>query len=203
MTPSTNIASMDEQAELRAKIARLKAQNEQKRRAEPYPSRPSHASNHPYPVRGAGRWAPRGRGGRAGHYQPVQHHVWVAGGTQTPPSAEPTPVPHADLAETSPAGKNTRNGFYIGQYSTGKQEYMSKETYEREQKQKQEYQQARAIEALQRAPPPTPKASVQSKTENATRQMAIAGISFQISKDGSKLVRISGECAQKKIGRQS
>ena len=48
-----------------------------------------------------------------------------------------------------------------------------------------------------------PRRLCRARPRTQREQMAIAGISFQISKDGSKLVRISGECAQKKIGRQS
>ena len=192
VTPSTDLASMTKDAELRAKIAALEGRVQTKR-AEPYPSPSPRAPHHPYAARGTGRSGYRGRGSRAGYYQHSQHRVWVAGGTQTPPSAESTPVPRADVPKTPPAGHSTQNGFYIPQNGVGKRELMSKETYEREQKLKQEYQQSKALKAPPKQTPPTPKPPAQVNAEQSSRQILIDKIAFQVSNDGSKLVRISGE----------
>lgn len=191
--PLTGSVSMTEAAELQAKIAALNRRINQNRRAEPYPTAPPYSPNHSHSTRGAGRWASRGRGGRAGYYQPVQNRVWVAGDTPTPPSAESTPAPRADISESSPAGKTSQNGFYIPQNGIGKRELMSKETYEREQRQKQEYQQARALDPHLKASPSAARPRSQAKHEQSSRRITIEGISFQVSKEGSKLVRVSGE----------
>lgn len=179
---------MDEAAELQAKIAALagKINNQKTHRVQPYPS-----NHRPYAARGTDRWASRARGGRAGYHQPVQNHVWTAGGIPTPPTAELTPAPRADVPEPPTAGSNLQNGSYIPQYSVGKKELMNKETYEREQKQKQEYQQARAVEG-QKQPTHAPKTPTPAKAK-ADRHIDIEGITFRLANQGSKLVRIPSE----------
>ena len=193
---------MDEQeaerAALRAEISKLAGQINIKKtgRHEQHAATRPYAPYHPYAARGGGRWQTRGRGGRAGYHQPVQHRVWVAGDTPTPPSTEPPVTPRADTSTTSPAGKATPNGFYVPSQGFGKKELMNKETYEREQKQQQEYKQARANEGHQNgnAHAITPKKSTSPKNEQNSRQITIEGITFQVCKDGSKLIRVSGEC---------
>lgn len=192
---TTNTANMDEDAIIRAKIAALSSKvDHHKRRVEPYPNPATHSPNSTH--RGAGRWATRGRGGRVGyhHPRPSGNLVWVAGGTQTPPLSEPDAAsPDADVPGTPPAGMNPRNGFILPPPSAGKRELMNKETYEREQKQKQEYQQARAAGAQPKTSPPTPKAAVPIKNEHTARKITVDGITFKVSPDGSKLVRVAGE----------
>lgn len=187
---------MDEEAKLRAKIAGLKGQINQKKRGEPYPSPAPYAPPQSYATRHPNRWPARGRVGRVGYHHPraSQNHVWRAAGTQTPPPSEPVASSDADEPVTPPAGTNPRNGYVIPPPSAGKMELMSKDTYEREQKQKQEYRNARMAGAPSQATPHTPTPSTSLKDQQNIRQIIVEGITFQVNNDGSKLMRVSGEC---------
>jgi hypothetical protein len=188
---------MDEDAELKAKIAALNSQiNQAKQHPSPYAARSGQSPyrNHAPQSWGAqSRWFapyPRGgRGGRAG-YKHVQNRSLVlnaASSTSTPPS-EPS-TPHNELATTS----STTNDGYIATRRPGMNQLINRETYDREQKQKQEQHERTRGAKRQKVDREERTKLRQYTSSQGNREIIVEGIRFQLREDGSKLIRISGK----------
>ncbi|KAK3117921.1 hypothetical protein LTR53_000213 [Teratosphaeriaceae sp. CCFEE 6253] len=173
---------MADNAELQAKIAAISGKINQQRH-QPYqpPPQPHHV-RHQSASHGDARWSPYGRGGKT----PVVHknRTLVLNGTSTPPSANPG---SPSVGSDSPALVSTRSI---------NNQLMTKDTYEREQKQKIEHtSQRRAVKRQKRNTQDQHRilSHLESTGDGTSREMTVEGIRFLLAPDGSKLTRVPGE----------
>ncbi|KAK0256432.1 hypothetical protein LTS09_008547 [Friedmanniomyces endolithicus] len=179
---------MTDNAELQAKIAAVSGKIKQHKH-HPFfqPAPPPRAYHDPphsaQPYRGDSRWSPYGRGGRGGIQTAHKNRTLVLSG----PSKTSTPVqgPPA-VATASPALVSAR--------STNRQ-LMTKDTYEREQKQRIEHEgQHRVAKRLKRNTQDKHRilSHLNSTGAAMSREIAIDSIRFRLAEDGSKLTRVHG-----------
>ncbi|TKA44772.1 hypothetical protein B0A54_04723 [Friedmanniomyces endolithicus] len=177
---------MTDNAELQAKIAAVSGKIKQHKH-HPFfqPAPPPRAYHDPphsaQPYRGDSRWSPYGRGGRGGIQTAHKNRTLVLSG----PSKTSTPVqgPPA-VATASPALVSAR--------STNRQ-LMTKDTYEREQKQRIEHEgQHRVAKRLKRNTQDKHRilSHLNSTGAAMSREIAIDSIRFRLAEDGSKLTRV-------------
>lgn len=173
--------SMNEE-QIQAKIAALASQiNQAKQRQQQialaanttyytHPSRPSHHA------REASHWTPYGRGGRAGYRAGFQNRSLVVGSRTGNPVAD-------DARDDS----GSDSSAFVSNRRAGTNSIMTKDTFQRQQRQKADYQEPH---------PPAPKRQDYKDTARDTklsRTLIIDNIKFEINHDGSKLVRVSGK----------
>ncbi|KAK1069411.1 hypothetical protein LTR74_004977 [Friedmanniomyces endolithicus] len=177
---------MTDNAELQAKIAAVSGKIKQHKH-HPFfqPAPPPRAYHDPphsaQPYRGDNRWSPYGRGGRGGIQTAHKNRTLVLSG----PSKTSTPVrgPPA-VATASPALVSAR--------ITNRQ-LMTKDTYEREQKQRIEHEgQHRVAKRLKRNTQDQHRilSHLNSTGAAMSREIAIDSIRFRLGQDGSKLTRV-------------
>ncbi|EME49254.1 hypothetical protein DOTSEDRAFT_40495 [Dothistroma septosporum NZE10] len=170
---------MDDE-QVQAKIAALASQiNHAKQRQQQialagnvaHHNHPSRLSRH---TRGAAHWTPYGRGGGSGYRAGFQNRTLVLGGKIGNPVADDA---HDSGSDSSAFVSNRR---------AGTKSIMSKDTFERQQKQKTEYQEA--------IPVPRRQDYKDSTKDNAkfSRTLLIDNIEFEVNHNGSKLLRVSG-----------
>lgn len=183
--------SMDENAALQAKIAALSGQIKQHKEGTPSYTQatyhPSQYHNSSY-SRGHPRWAPYNRGGRAGYPGAHRNRTLVVGGAQGGASSASV----GPVVATSPE-KSSKDRF-VSTRGPGKNQLMTKETYNREQKQKSE--QLNPQDSPQRTKRPQSAGyGVKAETvaQQNKRELVIDGIRFRMADDGSKLFRIPCE----------
>lgn len=183
---------MADEAELQARIAAISGKiNHHKHQHTPLTPNAHHHQPHHYPVsipRDYGRWTPYGRGGRGGgasRAQPYKNRSLVLGVTAKPAAiaASEEVTASIDLAPPAEDFVSTR-GFGINQL-------MNKETYDREQKQKE---QSRASKR-QKVNRVEQTRLTQHTSTQGSRELVIDGIRFQLRDDGSKLMRLAGKSA--------
>ncbi len=180
---------MTDNAELQAKIAAVTGKIKQHKHHPFFQPAPPPRAYHDPPhsaqsYRGDSRWSPYGRGGRGGFQTAHKNRTLVLSGpstTSTP--AQGTPV----VATASPALVSAR--------STNHQ-LMTKDTYEREQKQRSEHEgQHRVAKRLKRNTQDQHRilSHLHSTGAAISREIAIGGIRFRLAEDGSKLTRVHGK----------
>ena len=191
---------MEEDAELQAKIAALSGQiNQRKQNQRLHAHRPTTHSAYPYPSqspRGVGRWSPYGRGGGAGYLTTHKNRTLVLGGAHNASTAildTAEPTPRSD--DSSFASTTMSQPAFVSTRGVGMNQLMTKTTYEREQRQKQEYKEQHATN---RSKPPTELATTQKQHNIKTdisqpRELELDGIRYHLRNDGAKLIRIAGE----------
>ena len=175
--------------ELQARIAALAGAINQHKQHQTPPATPLDFGNPPLPTRGRGshstrgrgRWSPYPRGGRVGY----QNRTLVLNGAQTPKSPSPT-VSTATTSVTEPS-----SGL-VSARTAGQRSLMSRDTFERERKQKLDG----AVAARQNTELDE-KAQLKRHFQNSTtpdrHEVTVEGVRFQVQQDGSKLIRITGE----------
>ena len=181
---------MNEQAELQARIAAISGKiNQHKQHQQPSTPNGEHHQAHHYasrPQRGRERWSPYGRSGRAGHSTPHQNRTLVLGGNQkpslTPPTGEKPATESKASAET-----------FVSTRRPGMNQLMNANTYEREQKQKQEYVQTPKRQKMGREEKVHAVRQTQKASTSGNREIILDGLRFQLREDGSKLIRVTGK----------
>ncbi|KAK1073288.1 hypothetical protein LTR74_001997 [Friedmanniomyces endolithicus] len=180
---------MTDNAELQAKIAAVTGKIKQHKH-HPFfqptpPPRAYHDQPHSaQPYRGDSRWSPYGRGGRGGFQTAHKNRTLVLSGS----SATPTPV-------RGPPVVATASPPLVSARSTNHQ-LMTKDTYEREQKQRIEHEgQQRVAKRLKRNTEDQHRilSHLSSTGATSSREIAIGGIRFRLAEDGSKLTRVHGK----------
>ena len=158
---------MADEAELQARIAALSGRithHKQQQQQQP-----------PQSYRGSPRWSPYGRGGGRAAF------------------AGPPPHRHRTLVNDQRAA--AANEGFVSTRGTNNQ-LMTKDTYEREQKQHKELKaQHRADKRQKRNVEEQDRILRQMNVpgQEANREMVIDGLRFQLSADGSKLIRLAGK----------
>lgn len=174
---------MDDEAALRARIAALAGQIDERKQIYAHP--------HTHPAaRGNHRWAPYGRGGRAGFHKPHKNRTLVIASTQNGTIASPG---GDAAAQEHPTATSPADHALITTRGAKANQLMTKHVFEREQKQRQEYQethQKTKRPKLDRGPSDDKHVA---KPTTQHRELEIEGIRFQLKDDGSKLIRITGQ----------
>lgn len=183
---------MTEDAELQARIAAVAGKiNQRKQHHQPVVQQPQYPYSDQYSpqsYRGYGRWTPYGRGGRAGFQPTHKNKTLVLGGNGTSASAKHIPDPVV-------AGPQTHSDGF-GSIRGTSQQLMNKPTYEREQKQKEgAKEQERAAKKQKRNTEEQHRILRHFDTASgqASREMVIEGIRFELTDNGSKLIRVPGK----------
>lgn len=178
--------SQETQIDLQARIAALAGQIN-RRKQQPIPHQ--HAVHGgPQHGRGASRWAPYTHGARAAFPRTISNHALVNGSGEHPILLDD------ETQLKTPQGAPKASAEFVRSRVGNRAQLMTKETYERERRRQQEYQQHR----LPNTPYPPPSRStglVQETQSNAhaPRVLQFDDIKFELQLDGSKLVRLSGE----------
>lgn len=182
---------MDENAALQAKIAALSGQIKQRREA---PSSHTQSTYHqsqyynPSYPRGNPRWAPYNRGGRAGYPGAHRNRTLVVGGVQSDASSTMTDPTLVKSPEKAAQDK------FVSTRGPGKSQLMTKETYNRELKQKTEYvNQQDSPQRNKRPQSAGYRVNPETVAHQVKRELMVDGIRFQMADDGSKLFRIPCE----------
>lgn len=170
----------DEQ--IQAKIAALASQINQAKQRQQQIALAANTTHHVCPsrpschARGAAHWTPYGRGGRAGHRAGFQNRTLVLAGK--------TGNPMADGARED---SSSDTSAFISNRRAGTNSIMTKDTFERQQKQKAENQEA--------TPRPQRQDHKVTPKDNGklARTLVIENIKFEINHDGSKLLRVPGK----------
>jgi hypothetical protein len=170
---------MEDDAEILNRIARLKGQIEQKKQGTQTHQHGQHRP-HPTPYRGASRWAPygRGRGGGRGGYTPPVKNLTLVNNDSTPALLDMIQNGNDDDGAMNFATSNTH-------------QLMNQGTYEREKKQKEEEHRVTKRQKINRK---ERSHLITHATERGSREILIEGLRFQLRDDGSKLIRLPGEC---------
>ncbi|KAF2481096.1 hypothetical protein BDY17DRAFT_300689 [Neohortaea acidophila] len=173
---------MVQDAELQAKIAALagsinkhKQQQHQPSLTTPDPARRLHAPHPP-----AYRYSPY-PSARPIRPPPHQNRTLVLNGSQASPPR--TAIPGA--ADSSEA--------FVSARAPGRQQLMNKDTYDRELKRLQQYNDNARVSKRQKIDRRERRALMQHANVSATsehRELVVDGIRFQLRDDGSKLMRI-------------
>ncbi|KAK1822332.1 hypothetical protein LTR12_003272 [Friedmanniomyces endolithicus] len=180
---------MTNNAELQAKIAAVTGKIKQHKH-HPFfqpapPPRAYHDQPHSaQPYRGNSRWSPYGRGERGGVQTAHKNRTLVLSG----PSKTSTPV-------RDPAVVTTASPALVSARSTNHQ-LMTKDTYEREQKQRIEHEgQQRVAKRLKRNTQDQHRilSHLNSTGASISREIAIEGVLFRLAEEGSKLTRVHGK----------
>ncbi|KAK3115729.1 hypothetical protein LTR53_004650 [Teratosphaeriaceae sp. CCFEE 6253] len=173
---------MADNAELQAKIAAISGKINQQKHQPYQPPAPPHHVRHQSASHGDARWSPYNRGGKA--LVVHKNRTLVLNGTSTPPSAKPG---FPSVGSDSPALVSTRSI---------NNQLMTKDTYEREQKQKIEHtSQRRAVKRQKRNTQDQHRilSHLESTGAGTSREMTVEGTRFLLAPDGSKLTRVPGE----------
>lgn len=184
---------MDEAAELQAKIAAIAGKINQHKQHSPPPPNAQHPQDYQYTThspRANYRWSPYGRGGKAAYQQPHKNRSLVIGSTAqpTPPSSgTATPEQHVRANPGAPAVA------FVSTRALGKKELMTKEAFDREQKQKLGHVERGRVAKRQKTDREEKAKLIQHASKQAHRELLFEGIRFQLRDDGSKLTRISGK----------
>ncbi|KAH9825739.1 CCCH zinc finger protein [Teratosphaeria destructans] len=171
--------SMDEQADLQARIAALAGKINQHKQSPQSAQSCRNSQQFPPQYRGNSRWRPYGGlVGRGGYVQPVRNRTLVLNGMNTPPATLAEPPPGSPLV----SARGTNN------------QLMTKETYEREQR-KKSLSQEQLRDAKRRRKNAEEQYRIQQHFHNQSRpesrQVIVNGVRFALTGDGSKLVRAS------------
>jgi hypothetical protein len=177
--------SMTEEAELQAKIAALAGQiNKRKQQSFAHAPIPPPYSAH------ANRWAPYARGSRGGFQAPHKNRTLVLK-PSTPQDAEVKSESGA-TAMHAPVASSSAKDTFVSTRGSRMNQLMTKETFAREQKHRQEQlEQQRAVKRPRT--PANDTMNTTSTTRPPLREIEIEGIRFQLKEDGSKLIRIRGQ----------
>ncbi|KAK0322881.1 hypothetical protein LTR54_003098 [Friedmanniomyces endolithicus] len=177
---------MPDNAELQAKIAAVTGKIKQHKH-HPFfqptpPPRAYHDQPHSaQPHRVDSRWSPYNRGGRGGFQPAHKNRTLVLSGS----SATPTPARGTPLVATASSPLVSARGT--------NHQLMTKDTYEREQKQRIEQEgQHRVAKSLKRNTQDQHRilSHLNSTGAAVSREIAIDGIRFRLAGDGSKLTRV-------------
>jgi len=180
---------MTDNAELQAKIAAVTGKIKQHKH-HPFfqptpPPRAYHDQPHSaQPHRVDSRWSPYNRGGRGG-FQPAHKNRTLV---LSDSSATPTPARGAPVVATASSPLVSARGT--------NHQLMTKDTYEREQKQRIEQEgQRRVAKSLKRNTQDQHRilSHLNSTGAAVSREIAIDGIRFRLAGDGSKLTRVHGK----------
>ncbi|PPJ59640.1 hypothetical protein CBER1_01166 [Cercospora berteroae] len=181
---------MSEDEVLQARIAALAGQINKHRQQPPRQGLTQHS---PFThgaaqfVRGAHRWSPYSPGARPLIPHPVKNRTLVLGGASNDPSStrvnDVTPRPIDPSVAAS--------GHFVTSQMGNRSQLMTKETYEREQRQRQEYKDKRAGNAAFFTPQQTRNAQQDIPSAPATRVLEFDGIQFELQPHGDKLVRLA------------
>ncbi|CAK1355028.1 Zinc finger CCCH domain-containing protein [Cercospora beticola] len=181
---------MSEDEVLQARIAALAGQINKHRQQPPRQGLTQHSSSThdaAHFVRGAHRWSPYSPGARPLIPHPVKNRTLVLGGGSNNLSStrvnDVTPRP----IEPSVAA----SGRFVTSRMGNRSQLMTKETYEREQRQRQEYKDKRAGNTAFFAPQQTRNAQQDIPSTPATRVLEFDGIQFELQPHGDKLVRLA------------
>ncbi|KAK5129139.1 hypothetical protein LTR08_003804 [Meristemomyces frigidus] len=166
---------MADNEEIQARITAIRDRINRRKQNQQHPQ--SHAPQqhlgyeHP-------RWAPYGRGGRVA-YQNRTLVVNSANAGQRP-------------ATDAPLGLED----FVSTRGTTNKQLMTKDTYEREQKHKiQIKEQQRVARRQKRSTEEQSRILRHVDTAGpSSRELAVDGVSFRLTDDGSKLIRVSGTC---------
>jgi hypothetical protein len=169
---------MEDDAEILNRIARLRGQIEQKKQGTQTHQHGQHRP-HATPYRGASRWSPygRGRGGGRGGYAPPVKNLTLVNNNSNPALHETAQNGDEDDRTKNFATSNTH-------------QLMNQNTYEREKKQKEEHR----VTKRQKINRKERSNLITHAAERGSREMLIEGLRFQLRDDGSKLIRLPGEC---------
>ncbi|KAI5369471.1 hypothetical protein Slin15195_G003470 [Septoria linicola] len=171
---------MSEETELQAKIAALAGQINKHKRQPPLQETARHGGavhNDSYHPRTTSRWSPYLQGGRP-NFKPIKNRTLVLAnaGCDTPKGDD----------------RDTLTSPFVTSRAGTKAELMTKETYEREQRQRREYQQQRALKSGASAPQQSSHKTCGAGSSNqAARVLEFDGIKFELQADGAKLIRVA------------
>ena len=121
---------------------------------------------------------------------PHKNRTLVLGSNQKP--AVPSSI-SLDLDTTPNAEDTVATDGFVTTRGRGMNQLMSKDTYDREQKQKLEQKQQ--VRATKKQQVNLEERSKLEKYAANNREVIIDGLRFQLREDGSKLIRISGKLA--------
>ncbi|KAM3419293.1 hypothetical protein BST61_g5230 [Cercospora zeina] len=180
---------MSEDEVLQAKIAALAGQIN-KRRQQPQRhdlnqhSHLTHATSHF--VRGANRWSPYSLGSRAASPHPVKNRTLVLGGVSNDLAGtrEYDATAHSINPSVAPSSR------FVTSLVGGRSQLMTKETYEREQRQRQEHEGQRAGNTTHSTLQQTRNVEQDTPSAQAARVLEFNGIRFELQPHGDKLVRL-------------
>ncbi|KAF2766231.1 hypothetical protein EJ03DRAFT_330294 [Teratosphaeria nubilosa] len=170
---------MDEQADLQARIAALAGKINQHKQQPQSPQHRRDSQQFSQQYRASGRWSPYGGPvGRVGYAQPRRNRTLVLNGMNPPPATMSEPPPGSPLV----SARGTNN------------QLMTKETYEREQRNRN-LSQEQLRDAKRRRKNVEEQYRIQQHFHNQprseSRQVIVNGVGFALTADGSKLVRAS------------
>lgn len=176
--------SQETQIDLQARIAALAGQIN-RRKQQPIPHQ--HAVHGgPQHGRGASRWAPYTHGARAAFPRTISNHLLVNGSGEHPILLDD------ETQLKTPQGAPKASAEFVRSRVGNRAQLMTKETYERERRRQQEYQQHRSPNTPY--PPPSRSTGLVQETQSnahAPRVLQFDDIKFELQLDGSKLVRLS------------
>ena len=174
---------MNKDAELQAKIAALAGGiNQHKRQLHP-----GVANGAPH----GGQWSPfarRGRGGRGGFKHANRTLVLNASRPIASPASDPA-TPNNEPA----ASPNPPPDAFIATRRRGMNQLINRDTYDREQKQKQDHHDRTRVVKRQKIDRDERSRLTQFTSTQGHREVILEGIRFQLCEDGSKLIRVSGK----------
>lgn len=189
--------SKETHTELQARIAALAGQiNRHKQQPiSQHPPRHGHHAGHidQQYGRGATRWTPYSHGARAAFPRTVKNHTPVSGDVK-----HPIVLDEDDTSMQALHGTALIPANFVSSRVGNNAQLMTKDTYKREQRRQQEYQQRRITNPVYPPPrQPTRPTYETLSTVHTARVLEFDGIRFELQADGSKLVRLSGErCAR-------
>ncbi|GIZ39963.1 hypothetical protein CKM354_000332200 [Cercospora kikuchii] len=181
---------MSEEEVLQARIAALAGQINKHRQQPPRQDLTQHS---PSPhgaaqfVRGANRWSPYSPGARFPIPHPVKNRTLVLGGASNDLSS--TRVNDATPRPIDPSV--AASGRFVTSRMGNRSQLMTKETYEREQRQRQEYKDQRAGNATIFTPQQIRQGQQDIPPAPVTRVLEFDGIQFELQPHGDKLVRLA------------
>lgn len=181
---------MENEAAMRAKIAALKGQIEERKQTFAHPHLPlPQALQHFQAAQGTNRWAPYTRGGRGGYVKTHKNRSLVIAG------ASNRAVPDGGNAAGTlpPFALSAENNTMISTRGAKVNQVMTKHTFEREKKQRQELQNMQSTVERQKSRRGHNAHVLVANTATQRRELEIEGIRFQLKDDGSKLVRLPGQ----------
>ena len=121
---------------------------------------------------------------------PHKNRTLVLGSTPKPTTSDSDSV---NSSTTSLADLNAATENYVSTRGPGRNQLMSKDTYDREQKQKLGQIQRSGAARRQKLDRQERSRLTQHISTQGSREILVDGIRFQLREDGSKLLRVTGK----------
>jgi hypothetical protein len=128
------------------------------------------------------------RGGRGGFQHTNRTLVLNATPTTASPASEPA-TPNNETTSTP----NAVPEAFVATRRPGRNQLINRDTYDREQKQKQDHHDRTRVVKRQKIDRDEKSRLSQYTSRQGHREVILEGIRFQLREDGTKLIRVSGK----------